>query len=77
MRCWCLLGVATEYRLEDDLNMESSIGDPALYVKVSDGNLEEIMVLYVDDHFNAGNHTCEEITPESLNRFESNPRVNY
>lgn len=68
-------GVTVEYHVEDDLNMKPSIGDPALYVMISDGEMDGIMGVYVDDSLNAGTPLFEKLTAESLKRFDSKPRV--
>lgn len=50
-------------------------GDPAFYVKVTDGSLEGLIDVYVDDNLHAGNKEFERLTSASLRRFESTPRV--
>lgn len=55
--------------------MESTIGDPVLHVKVSDGNLEGRMGLYVDKNFNLCTHSFEKTASDTLKRFDANPRL--
>lgn len=44
-------GVTIHFHAERDLGMTPSLGDPALYLSVSDGELEGLMAIYVDDIF--------------------------
>lgn len=68
-------GVTVEYHVQDDLDMTPCIGDAAMYVKLVDGVLQGIMGVYVDDNLNAGTTEFEEMTRESLEKFDSKPRV--
>lgn len=59
-----------EYQFEDVLNTCPSMGDTALYVLVSDGALEGVIWISIDDKLNTGTPLCyDKVTEKSLNRF--------
>lgn len=68
-------GVTAHFHVEEDLGMKQTVGDPALYLKISDGELEGVVGIYVDDNIHVGNRNFEETNEESLKRFDSKPRV--
>lgn len=68
-------GIPVQFHIEDDLEMVPTLGDPALYLKVSDGKLEGVMEIYVDDNLNAGTIGFDKFSAESLRKFDSKPRV--
>lgn len=53
--------------------MSSTTVDPGLYLKMSAGELEGLVVIYVDDNLHAVNDDSEETALDYPRRFDSNP----
>ena len=60
--------------LKKDLKLVPLVGDPALYLKPNDEDLDGLMAVYVDDKAIAGNDEMRKLTEGTLKRFESKPR---
>lgn len=54
-------GVTVGYQVEEDVKISTIIGDPDLYSMISDGNMEGVMGIYVDDNLNAGTLLFEKV----------------
>lgn len=68
-------GITVPSHIEDDLDMVLSLGDPYVYLKISDWKLEGIMEIYVDDNLNAGTKGFDKFSAENLRKFDCKPRV--
>lgn len=68
-------GQTMESHLMNDLKMDQSDGDSAMYVWIHDGRLSGITGMYVDYLLIAGNVAFQKHTEKTLKHFESKPRV--
>ena len=55
--------------------MKPLLGDPSLYIKRNNEDIDWLMGIYVNDGCLAGNGKMEPFTEKTLHRFESKPRV--
>lgn len=68
-------GITMMNHLINDLGKQPTIGDPALYVKKSNGKSIGVTGPYVDDVLNARNVDSERRTESTLKKFDTKPRV--
>lgn len=59
----------------NDLGMELTIGDSALYTKIEDGQVAGVSCSYVKKPVNAGSKAFKKLTKQTLQRFESKPGI--
>lgn len=60
---------------KDDLGLIPLRGDPSLYIKRNEQDVDGVMGVYVDDSCIAGNENMQQLTEKTLQRFDSKPRV--
>lgn len=72
-------GVTMDEHLINDIGMTPTPGDPALYVKIINENGRTNVVgitgSYVDDSINGGKGRFQDMTMNTLRKFESKPRI--
>lgn len=57
------------------LNLSRALCDPAFYVKVYNGHLEDLMGVNLDDTLMAGTVDFEKITESTVTTISSKPRI--
>lgn len=67
-------GVTVDAHARKDLQLEPLRGDPSLYIKRNEEDVDGLMGMYVDDGCLAGNETMQRLTELTLKRFDSKPR---
>ena len=68
-------GVTVNRHVKHDLGLVPLLGDPLLYVKRKEEDLDGLLGMYVDDSLLGGNDDMQELTKLSLRRFDSNERA--
>ena len=68
-------GVTVDRHVKHDLGLVPLLGDPSLYVKRNEEDLDGLLGMYVDDSFIGGNDSMQELTKLSLKKFDSKERV--
>jgi len=61
--------------VKEDLGMSPLTGDPALFIKRDEDNVDGMLGAYVDDTCMGGNEKFQNLTLATLDKFESKPRV--
>lgn len=61
--------------VKDDLGMVPLTGDPSLFIKEENGRTVGLLGGYVDDLLNGGDESFQTLTQQTLETFESKPRV--
>ena len=61
--------------VKEDLVMDPLTGDPALFLKKDAGDHDGMLGAYVDDSCMGGNKRFQDLTTDTLDQFESKPRV--
>ena len=67
-------GVIVDHHAKDDLGLVPLLGDPSLYIKRIDEDVDVLLGMCVDDGCLAGNEAMQELTKLTLQTFESRPR---
>ena len=67
-------GITIITHVEEDLLMTPFAGDPSLYMKCGQGNIEGLLGAYVDDCLLAGDERFQTLTEKMLLKFNSRPR---
>lgn len=64
-----------QFHIEEDLDVVPSLGDPALYLKVSDGKLEGVMRVYADGNLNVSIKKSRHTPLKALGRMTQSRKV--
>ena len=67
-------GVTIDHHAKDDLGLVPLLGDPSLYIKRNDEDLDGLLGMCVDDGCLAGDKVMQSLTELTLQRFDSRPR---
>ena len=68
-------GVTVDRHAKQDLGLVPLLGDPSLYVKRNEEDVDGLLGMYVDDVFLGGNVEMQRLTELTLKRFDSKKRV--
>lgn len=60
--------------IQNDLGMESTRGDPALFIKTVPASIEGLLGTYIDDSILGGGKAFQKLTERTLRHFHAKPR---
>ena len=63
--------VTVDRHVKHDLGLVPLLGDPFLYVKRNEEDLDGLLGMYVEDSFIGGNDSMQELSKLSLKKFDS------
>ena len=68
-------GVTVDRHVKHNLGLVPLLGDPSLYVKRNEEDLDGLLGMYVEDILLGGNDDMQELTKLSLKTFDSKERI--
>ena len=66
-------GVTVDNHAKNDLGLVPLLGDPSLYIKRNEEDVDGLLGMCVDDRCLAGNEKMQQLTKLTLKKFESRP----